>query len=157
MAFSCDGTILYMLTEKSHTLEAFSINRETGELTPFFSGNTLPDDYDGYTECAAIHRDPEGKYLYLSNRGHDSITVYRTCGTEIEKAGIVRGEIEWPREFLITPDGDFMLIGNQNAATISIFAIHHETGLPEYTGKTFSLPDRDAGPVCFISIPKTDE
>ena len=57
---------------------------------------------------------------------------------------------------MITPDGDYMLLGNQIPFTVSVYKINHETGIPEYTGKQFSLPF-GPGPVSFISVPKTED
>ena len=155
MTFSKDGTKLYFLTERTSTLDAFDINRETGELTLVYHSSTLPDDYTGENMSSAIHRSPDGRFVYLSNRGYDSIAVFRIDKPEIERVAIVSGEIAWPREFLITPDGEFMLVGNQEIHTVSIFRINHETGIPEYTGKTFDMPE--PGPASLISIPKTDD
>ena len=156
MTFSKDGTRLYFLTERTNTMDAFKINAETGELTHFFQGNNLPDDFTGNDMSAAIHRSPDGRFVYLSNRGHNSIVVYNIETDDIKKVGYADKEIDWPREFLITPDGDFLLVGNQEIKTVSIFKINHETGIPEYTGKTISLPG-DVGAAAFISSPRTDD
>ena len=156
MTFSKDGTRLYFLTERTNTMDAFKINAETGELTHFFQGNNLPEDFTGNDMSAAIHRSPDGRFVYLSNRGHNSIVVYNIETDDIKKVGYADKEIDWPREFLITPDGDYMLVGNQEIKTVSIFKINHETGIPEYTGKTISLPG-DVGAAAFISSPRTDD
>ena len=158
MTFSKDGTKLYFLTERSNSLDVFDINRETGEITLTYHSSTLPEDFTGKSMAAAIHRSPDGRFVYLSNRGQDSIVVYRLedDGKKIEKVGYAEEEIAWPREFLITPDGDFLFVGNQELATTSIFRINRETGIPEYTGKTFPMPF-GPGPAAFITIPKTDD
>ena len=151
MIFSEDGATLYLLTERANSLEAFHINRETGELTHFFHCPSLPEDFTGDSRASGIHSSPDGRFVYLANRGHNSIVTFRVDGEKIERVGFVCDGIEWPREFLITPDGGFMFVGNQKKSTISIFRINRETGIPEYTGKTFALPP-DSGPASFINV-----
>ena len=153
MTFSKDGTKLYFLTERANSLEAFNIDRKTGELTHFFHGSTLPDDFTGSSMASAIHISPDGRFVYLSNRGYNSIAVFRVDGEQIERVGFVCDEIESPREFMITPDGEFLFAGNQGNTKTAIFRIDRETGMPEYTGKSFTPPTAD-GPVSFISVPK---
>ena len=173
MTFSKDGAKMYLLTERGNSLEAFDINRETGELTHFYSCSTLPDEFRADPEnmkekyrtpdgrylppmASAIHRSPDGKFVYVTNRGHESVTTFRVDGEKIEKVGYTTDAVCWPREFMITPDGDYMLLGNQIPFTVSVYKINHETGIPEYTGKQFSLPF-GPGPVSFISVPKTED
>ena len=149
--YSADGNQLYMLTERANSLEVFDINKETGELTHVYHESTLPEDYTGNNMCAGIHRSPDGRFVYLTNRGHNSIVCFRVDGEKIEKVGYAEDGIEWPREFLITPDGEYMLVGNQKIQTVTIHKMNRETGMPEYTGKSYSLPE---GPTCFFSIPR---
>ena len=152
MTFSVDGTKLYFVTERSSSFDVFDINRETGELTLTYHASTLPENFTGESRCAAIHRSPDGRFVYLSNRGHDSIVAYRAedDGKKIERVGYATEKIAWPREFLITPAGDFMFVGNHLEGTVSIFRINRETGMPEYTGKNFAMPF-GPGPVAFIA------
>ncbi len=153
--FSEDSETIYVVTEATSTLQVFHLDKCTGELKRTFCCSNLPDGYvipEGHSS-AAIHRSPDGRFLYLSNRGHDSITVYSLEGGKISKAGYAAGEIEWPREFMITPDGDHMFVGNETAGSFSIFRMDKDTGMPSYTGKTISLPGEGPGPVCFIVSP----
>ena len=149
MTFSKDGNRVFVLTERTSTLEVFSINRETGELTHKQSISNIPDDFKGDSSSAAIHISPDGKYVYCSNRGHDSLTVYDVEKDPVEKVGYVSDEIRWPREFLIDPDGRFLLVGNQEEESVSVFTINKETGIPEYTGKKIELSE---GPAAFIAL-----
>ena len=154
MTFSKDGRQLFLLTERTSTFEVFDINRETGELTHVAHFSNLPDGFTGDSSSAAIHRSPDGRFVYLSNRGHDSITAYRVEGGKATKVGCVKDTISCPREFMIDPTGKFMLVGNQQTSTISIFRLNKDTGMPEFTGKTIRLKD---GPICFISLPKSED
>ena len=154
MTYSKDGKRIFVLTERTSTLEVYDINRETGELTHTAHFSNLPDDFTGDSSSAAIHRSPDGRFVYLSNRGHDSITVYSIEDGKVSKVGCVGDSISCPREFLIDPEGNFMLVGNQDKESVSIFRMNKETGMPEYTGKTFRLTE---GPASFISVPKADD
>lgn len=154
MEFSKDGKQLFLLTERTSTLEVFDINRETGELTHTAHFSNLPDDFTGESKSSAIHRSPDGKFLYLSNRGHNSIAVYQIedDGT-VSKVGHQGESINWPREFMITPDGSLMLVGNQKGGSVSIFRMNRKTGMPEYA-RSFPMPE---APVSFIAITKTND
>ena len=155
MTFSKDGTKLYFVTERANSLEVFDINRETGELTHVSHTPTLPDDFTGDSMASGIHRSPDGRFVYVSNRGFNSIAAFRVEGDKVERTGFACEDIEWPREFLITPDGEFLFVGNQEKATVAIFRIDHETGVPEYV-KSFALPF-GPGPASLISVPCTQD
>lgn len=150
MTFSKDGCFVYVLTERTSTLDVFSIDRETGKLCHTDHSGNLPDDCRIESSSAAIHTSPDGKYVYLSNRGHDSIAVYRIEEYgKVTKVGYAKESIKWPREFVIDPSGTCMLVGNQNDSSISVFRINKENGIPEYTGKKIKLSD---GPICFAFV-----
>lgn len=152
--FSEDGKRLYLLTERTSTFEVFDVNKETGELTHTAHFSNLPDDFTGASRSAAIHCSPDGKFVYLSNRGHNSITVYRIEDDgKVSKVGYQGETIKWPREFMITPDGSVMIVGNQEASSISFFRINRETGMPVYA-KTLQMP---VPPVSFIVAPEAED
>ena len=152
MTFSKDGKRLFMLTERTSTLEVYDIDRETGALTHTAHFSNLPDDFEGTSSSSAIHSSPDGQYVYLSNRGHNSITVYYVGEGAVKKVGCVSDSINWPREFMIDPNGEFMLVGNQNDPSISIFRMNKANGMPEFTGKKIPLTE---GPTAFICLPKS--
>lgn len=149
MDFSKDGSQLYLLTERTSTLEVFDMNRETGELTHTAHFSNLPDDFAGGSSSAAIHRSPDGRFVYLSNRGYDSIVVYRIEDDgRVSRVGWQSETIRCPREFMISPDRSLMLVGNQTGGSVSIFRINRETGMPEYAAN-FAMPE---GPVSFMAV-----
>jgi 6-phosphogluconolactonase len=107
---------------------------------------TLPDGFRGSNTCAEVRVHPSGKFLYGSNRGHDSLAVYRidpARGTltfvEHETAGI-----KTPRNFNIDPTGRFCLVANQNGNDIVVFRINQEAGSLEPTGHRIAV----SKPVC---------
>ncbi len=95
---------------------------------------------------ADIHLSPDGRFLYCSNRGHDSITTFRVDqenGSLVEIGHSFTGGAT-PRNFTLTPDGNWLLVANQNGDCIAIFAIDKETGNLTDTGKRIEI----GTPVC---------
>lgn len=112
---------------------------------------TLPDGFKGSSSCAEVRVHPNGKFLYGSNRGHDSIAVYRidpAKGTltlvEFETA-----DIKTPRNFNIDPTGKFCLVANQDSNSVVVFRIDQATGALEPTGHKISV----GRPVCIRFLP----
>lgn len=150
MTFSKNGDTVFVLTEETSTMEVFSVDRTTGRLFHTNHFSNLPDGCSVTSRSSAIHMSPDRKYVYCANRGHDSITVYRTEESgRVTKVGYADEAIQWPREFIIDPDGKYMLVGNQTEASISVFRMNPENGMPEYTGKRIQLSE---GPTCFACL-----
>ena len=151
--FGADGKYAYVINELDGTITAFSYEPASGTLTEIQTITTLPDDFAGRRSCAEVRVHPSGKFLYGSNRGHDSIAVYKidqTKGTltfvEHEKA-----DIKTPRNFNIDPTGKFCLIANQGADSVVVFKIDQKTGALEPTGNKISI----GKPVCIRFLNKT--
>lgn len=139
--FSKGGQYCYVVNELSSTVTAFS--NENGVLKEIQTLSTLPVGYAGTSFCADIHLSPDGKYLYASNRGHNSIAVFRMLtGGIVEMATTVPVEGNWPRNFTLDPTGNYMLVANQRSHNITLFSI--KKGIPAYTGKSLDIP----APVC---------
>ncbi|MEO6038575.1 MAG: beta-propeller fold lactonase family protein, partial [Saprospiraceae bacterium] len=84
--------------------------------------STLPDSYVGNNTTADIHLSKDGKRLYASNRGHDSIAVFRVnAGNQLESIGFVDTHGKTPRNFHLTDDGHWMLVANQDTGNIALF------------------------------------
>ena len=144
--FHPNGKYAYVINELDCTVTAFAYNSVSGALTAIKTITTLPRGFDGSNSCAEIRAHPSGKFLYGSNRGHDSIVVYRVDpdrGTltyvEHETA-----DIKTPRNFNIDPTGRFCLVANQGKGTVVVFRIDQQTGALEPTGYNISV----AKPVC---------
>jgi len=145
-AFGPNGKYAYVINELDCTVTAFAYRPASGELREIQSIKTLPNNFDGSSTCAEIRVHPSGKFLYGSNRGHDSIAVYRVnpadgklTFVEHETAGI-----KTPRNFNIDPSGTFCLVANQSGNTVVVFRIDRNTGGLEPTGHSISI----ASPVC---------
>ncbi len=155
-AFHPDGKHAYVINELDCTMTVFAYDSVAGTLTEVQTITTLPAGYAGSNTCAEVRVHPSGRFLYGSNRGHDSIVVYRidpAQGTltfvEHETAGV-----KTPRNFNIDPTGSFCLVANQGGDSVVVLRIDRQTGALEPTGHKVSV----ASPVCvrFASLNRGD-
>jgi 6-phosphogluconolactonase len=128
-AFSPDGSKFYVINELDNTITAFAWDAEAGSLTAMESYPTLPEGFAGANLTAEIEFHPNGKFLYGSNRGHDSIVRYavKEVGSLTLLGHTMIGASE-PRHFHIHPGGKWLLTGNQKASSMTLFAIDEATG-----------------------------
>jgi len=154
-AFAPNGKHAYVINELHCTVTAFAYEPASGTLTEIQTIPTLPDAFDGSNSCAEVRVHPSGRFLYGSNRGHDSIAVYRINrrkGTltlvEHETA-----DIKTPRNFHLDPTGKFCLVANQGSDSVVVFGINRKTGALEPTGNKITV----GRPVCVRFLqPHTD-
>lgn len=140
------GKYLYVINELDSTMSGFKYNEREGTLTAIETVSTLPNDFSGTSYCADVHVSPSGKFLYGSNRGHNSIVVFkidRRTG-KLTLVGHVSTEGNWPRNFTIDPSGKFLLVANQRSDNVVVFSIDPSTGQLKPTGVNESIPS----PVC---------
>ena len=151
LAFSANGKFLYAIEEMGSSLTAFSYDAARGVLAPLETISTMPKDYKGYNDCAELMMHPSGKFLYGSNRGHDSITVFSIDAVKGTPAPIqyVHTEGKTPRGFGIDPTGSYLIAGNQDSNTLVAFRIDAKTGHVTPTGQKLDVQ----APVCVIFEP----
>lgn len=137
--FNSDGTKLYVICELNSTITVFNVN-SSGELSPLQTLSTLAKDFKGESACADIHIGKNGKYIYGSNRGENTIVTFKigSDGTLLNASRTTCGG-NWPRNFVIDPSGKFILIGNERSGDISLFGIDEKSGIPVVTGKSFKI------------------
>jgi 6-phosphogluconolactonase len=131
----------YVTNELASGVTVLRVDRESGLLAVIQTVSSIPDTYDGYNDSADIHISPDGKFLYSSNRGHDSIAVFAIeeetgCLTPVQfhtSGGVL------PRNFGITPGGDFLLAANQKSGNISVFPLNKKTGMLSAAGHNLQL------------------
>jgi 6-phosphogluconolactonase len=150
LAFSPDGGTVYVINELDSTLGAYSYDAATGALTERVTVSTLPADFNGESYCAHVLVSPDGRFVYGSNRGHDSIAIFAVGegDTELTLLETFGTGVTWPRNFTLTPDGAWMLIGNERADSIIAVRRDAATGLlsePVTTTPTGS-------PVCLVLV-----
>lgn len=142
--FHPNKKVIYVINELSSTVTALKKDRKGWSV--FQNISTLPSDYTGESYCADIHISKDGKYLYGSNRGHNSIAVFEINSKDasLKLLDVVSVEGNWPRNFGITPDGRWMLVANQRSGNITVFEVDKVNGSIKYAGKEIKLP----APVC---------
>ena len=148
IVFSQEGNVAYLINELSNTISVLSVDPNQGLLSPLQKISTLPSDFSGKSQCADIHLSRDGKYLYASNRGHNSIAVFSVAeGGKLSLLATepVRGD--WPRNFLLTSDGKYLLVANQLSGNIVVFNILPTGGL-SFSGKELKMNS----PVCLKEV-----
>ena len=149
--FHPDGRHAYVINELDSTVTAFDFEPEAGTLRAMQTVSTLPEGFAGTSTCADVHVSPSGRFLYGSNRGHDSIAIFaidEDSGT-LAVVGHQATQGQTPRNFAIEPAGNYLLAANQDSDTIVTFKVDKETGLLEPTGQVTQVPM----PVCIKMIP----
>jgi 6-phosphogluconolactonase len=144
----------YVVNELDSTVTAFSRD-ETGRLESIQTIGTLPADIEEANTTAEIVVHPTGKFLYASNRGHDSIACF-AIDVETGKLtamGHTSTGGERPRNFNVDPSGRFLLAANQDTNNVVIFRIDEKTGVPEATGQSVEVPS----PVCVVFVADVPE
>ncbi len=146
--FHPKGRFAYVIEELSATVTAFHYT--AGKLKAFQTINTLPADYTGRKWCADIHISPDGKFLYASNRAHESITVYAINPRTGELTWVDNTSVEGktPRNFMIDPTGKYVLVANQDSDNINVFKRDASTGKLTFTGKSATV----SMPVCLKAV-----
>jgi 6-phosphogluconolactonase len=137
LAFHPDGRVLYVVNEQALTITSYTVDPASGRLTPGQSVSTVPAGVVGGKEnsTAEIHVHPSGHFLYASNRGYDSIAIYKLDGGGgLTLVGQERRTIRKPRDFDLDPSGALLLVANQNGDDVSVFRVDPATGALEPTG-----------------------
>ena len=146
LSFHPSGKFVYAINELDSTMSTFKYNEREGTLTMIETVSTLPNDFTGTSYCADVHVSPSGRFLYGSNRGHNSIAVFaidpRTGKLTLVEH--VSTEGNWPRNFTIDPSGRFLLVANQRSDNVVVFSIDATTGRLKPTGVNEVIPS----PVC---------
>ena len=152
LAFHPEGRFVYVINELLSTVTAFKHDAETGTLTEIQTISTLPDGFDGKNTTAEVRIHPSGKFLYGSNRGHDSIAVFRiNCDTgKLTALGQTSSGGNSPRNFTIDPSGRYLLVAHQLSDNVVAFRINQDTGLLKPTGSEIEV----SMPVCVTFIPE---
>ena len=141
--FSKDGSKMFVIGELGSTMTVFNV-ASNGGLEEIQTISTLPEGWTGRNACADVHLSRNGKYLYGSNRGHNSIVTYKVAADgKLSVVGITPCGGDQPRNFTLDPSGKYLLVGNGGSnptpANISLFTINKKTGLPISTGKSYDI------------------
>ena len=144
--FHPNNNYAYLINELDSTILSLGYDRETGAVEEIQTVPTLPENFQGNSTCADIMVDPMGRFLYASNRGHDSIAIYRIDGSsgKLNPVGHESTRGKTPRSFTIDRSGTFLLAANQDTDNVVHFRIDRQTGRLTPTGQVTPAPT----PVC---------
>ena len=151
LVFSPNGRFAYVISEMASSVTTFSYDSRTGSLKELETHSTLPPDFKGQNTCAEIQIHPSGKFVYGSNRGHDSIAVFRVNPKDgrLQRTESVSAGGKTPRHFAVDPSGKWLLAENQDSDNVVVFAIDPITGHLTPTGETAEV----GAPVCLVFVP----
>ena len=131
LTFHPNGKLAFLIAELNSTITSLRYDAEKGTFNKIMKVGTLPSDFKGQNTCADIHVSPDGKFLYGSNRGDDSIVIFaidEENGT-LTLVGHHSSGGKIPRNFAIDPTGNFLLTANQDSNNVVVFKRDQKTGL----------------------------
>lgn len=146
MAIHPNGKLLFVANELGNSVSVVQLLKN-GNYKIVETVSTLPTGYSKSNTCADIHLSPDASFLYVSNRGMNTIAIFSVLAKE-EKIKLIGHEDtkgEMPRNFTLTPDGDYLLVANQNTNNIAAFKRNAETGLLTFTDEINAFK-----PVCLL-------
>jgi 6-phosphogluconolactonase len=152
LAFSRDGKFVYVINEMGGTITIFSYVATNAAMSEVQTISTLPKDFSGNNTAAEIALHPNGKFLYASNRGHDSIALFSVDQQTGELTFVERQSTlgRTPRHFAVDPTGRWLLAENQGSDSVVVFAIGPDNGKLKPTGQSISV----GAPVCAVFVGK---
>ena len=145
LSFAKNGSFAYSMNELNSTVSVFEVGKNGG-LENVQSISSLPDSYKNKNSGADIHIDPSGKFLYVSNRGHDSIAIFKIDQTtgKLTHVDYVPVAGKTPRNFAISPYGKYLYAASQDTGNITIYTINQQTGKLQVREPVFDIKT----PVC---------
>jgi 6-phosphogluconolactonase len=145
-SFGPTGQFAYLINELDNTIMAFAYDSRSGGLSEIQTISRLPEGYTGASDGAEVRIHPGGKFLYGSNRGHDSIVIYHINPDtgRLTLSGFQNAGIKNSRNFNIEPTGKFCVVANQDSNTVLTFHINPGSGMLEPTGQAILI----GAPVC---------
>lgn len=151
-AFHPNGRLVYVINELQSTVTVFEFDAAGGALKESQTISTLPENFQGDNATAEIQVHPSGRFLYGSNRGHDSISIFAIhpqTGT-LAPLGHVSTQGKTPRHFGIDPTGSYLLAANQDSDNVLVFQIDKKSGDLVPTGRVIAVPS----PACvsFVAV-----
>jgi 6-phosphogluconolactonase len=149
LAIAPDGKFAYVCGELDSTVNVIRLDLAGGKSEVIQSLSTLPGPVPGNSTAECILH-PSGKYVYVSNRGHNSVAVFRVNeDRKLTTAGHVTGDIKTPRNFNVEPTGRWMLIASQDGNKVGVWEIDAATGGAKETGNVVAV----GNPVCVKFVP----
>lgn len=151
LAFHPNGRFAYVINELSNSITAFRWVESRGALEELQTVPTLPPDFAGRNTTAEIAVHPSGRFLYGSNRGHDSLALFSIAGETGQLTPVQHQAAggRTPRHFALDPTGRWLLVAHQDSDSVTVMRVHPDTGRLEATGQTIGV----GRPVCVEFVP----
>jgi 6-phosphogluconolactonase len=148
VAFHPGGAVAYVVNELDSTVTAYRLDPGYGNLTPFQVVSVLPDTFVGHSRAAEIMVSKDGRFVYASNRGHDSIAIFSVdpASGRLTSIGFEKSHGRTPRFFTLDPSGAWMFVANEDSDGIVTFRVDQQTGLLSHEGEVA----RTGSPVCIV-------
>ena len=147
-AFSPDAKFLYAINEMGNTVTAFEWDGKAGKLSPIQTIGTLPEGFSGKSYTSEIVMHPSGKFLYGSNRGHESVAVFsvdkKTGKLALVDVTPIGGK--WPRNVNLDPAGRWLIAAGEQTNTLTVFKVDLSTGKLTPVGDPVPCPQ----PACVV-------
>jgi 6-phosphogluconolactonase len=129
LALHPHGARAYLLNELDSTMTALAIDRDSGALSAFQTVSALPDGYAGTNTAAAVKVHPSGRWLFGSNRGHDSIALFSLdAAGKMTRRGFTPTGGARPRDIALDPAGRFLYVANEGTGTLTWLAFDETSG-----------------------------
>ncbi|MGM0125317.1 6-phosphogluconolactonase [Enterococcus sp. AZ194] len=143
LAFHPNGKIAYLFGELDSTVTVLAYDATNGTFTKLQKLSTLPEDFAEFNGGAAIRVSTDGRFLYASNRGHNSIAVYEINeeGQEISLIQLISTEGDFPRDFNLNPSNEFLVCANQNTDNLTLYRRNAKNGKLEMIQKDIFAPE----------------
>jgi 6-phosphogluconolactonase len=150
-AFHPNGKIAYANHEMGNYVSALTWDAQRGAFNVIEALPTLPSDFDAVSHTAHVEVHPSGKFVYVSNRGHNSLAGYSVdqATGRLTRIGITSTQGEIPRNFGIEPGGNYLIAANQNTDNVVVFKLDARTGALTPTGQNLKV----GRPVCIKYFP----
>src|SRR5207237_964540 len=150
LTFHPNGKRVYTINELLNSVTVFDYDADAGALSAKQTISTLPDDFKGTSYCADVKVTPDGRYLYGTNRGHDSIAAYK-IGEDgrLSLIAITPSLGKGPQNLAITPDGQWLLCANMAGNNVAVFRIDPKSGRLMSAGD----PVKQPSPSCIMLLP----
>ncbi|GAC1588792.1 MAG: 6-phosphogluconolactonase [Hymenobacter sp.] len=142
LVFHPNGKRAYLINELNSTVTALTYDASAGQFQEIQTVTALPAGYTGANSCADLHVAPDGRFLYASNRGHNSIAVFAidAASGRLTPVQDVATRGNTPRNFALDPSGRLLLVANQNSNNVVTFRVDPQTGRLAPTGQQAEVP-----------------
>ncbi len=142
LAFHPTAPYAYVMTELSNEVIVLKFDAQAGTFEEVQYISTIPEDFTENNQGSAIHLSSDGKFVYVGNRGHDSIAVFRVAEDyTVELVEWTHTEGNWPRDFVLDPSERFIVAANQESGTLALFERDAESGQLTLLQKDVEAPE----------------